>query len=61
MGIVVRGDLPIATITFDSILPDRNETIEAVRIQTSLAHVKKMIEAFSRVIQNIEAPKSSAS
>lgn len=54
MGIAVRGDLPIATLVFYSVLPDREETIEAVRIQTSLVHIKKMIEVLEKTVRNFE-------
>ena len=59
MGIAVRGDIPIATLVFYSVLPDRNETIEAVRIQTSLAHIMKMIKVLEGTIEKIEPSENS--
>jgi len=61
MSIAVRGDIPIATLVFYSVLPDRDETIEAIRIQTSLSHIMKMIKVLERTIENIEPSKNSAS
>ena len=61
MRVAVRGDVPVVTLTFDSILPEGNELVEAVRIQTSVNHLHSMADALSKTVEQIKSGKHGAS
>jgi len=47
MQLFVRGDLPFATLSFSTLIPP-DKLIEAVRIQTTIPHMKAMAELICR-------------
>ena len=42
MAVATRGDTPVSTITFYTVLTDARQ--EAVRVQTSTAHLKNIVD-----------------
>lgn len=48
MQVFLRSDTPVVMLRFYSSLPDR--LIEAARVQTSTAHLQRMLDALCRTI-----------
>ena len=61
MRVSVRGDIPVVTLVFDSVIPDRDELVETVRVQTSLVHLKKMSDVLSNTIRQLGLADEDAS
>lgn len=52
MFVTVRKDVPVATISFHTFLPESGVLWEVARLCTSIDHLRKMAEALTR---NVEA------
>ncbi len=57
MSINIRGDVGVATLTFESVLPERGQRVEAIRLQTSVPHIKSMINVLAKAIETTESHK----
>ena len=59
MELVVRHDVPVATLRFYSSLGDK--LVETCRIQTSVPHLKAMADVINRNLQEIALPRAAES
>lgn len=60
MRIHVRADVEVATLTFEAVLPDREEVVDVARLQMSLDHVKRMADVLKRTIDKGTSPKGTS-
>jgi ribosome-binding factor A len=52
MELVVRADIPVATMVFLTALPDEEAQQVACRLQTSTNHIKKIIDVLARALDH---------
>ena len=53
MRISARGDTAVATLVFDTVLAERAELVETVRIQVTLSLVEQMSEILSNTMKHL--------
>jgi hypothetical protein len=56
MRLTVRAECPVVTLTFESIIPERGQLVEAVRLQTSLEHLVRMSKVLSGTVEQVVDP-----
>lgn len=53
MRISVRAETPVVTLVFDSLIAEKGELVETVRIQTTLSHLRRMSDVLSETLRQV--------